>query len=274
VSNFLPALPEAPINVNAPGFVTNFANALAACTIIVPEGVAQIGAFAFDYQEVEEVELDAEITDHWLEDNVAAQDHIGVRPTMVTLSGYVAELTMTALQLKTVLGALQAATNSLTALPVFLGHLTPGAAQALEQAISQAQSVVVQVAQSVARAAQIKNLLSGLLNGPALNKQQRAYLQLQAYQQARIIFTVKTPYQVFYNMAIESLRVVRPPDSKEWSKFTVRLKQLNFVGSAQQPNYAANLAAPVALAQGQQPTNVGATAGAAGPTVGAQLAVP
>lgn len=261
-------------NVNAPDFVEKFDQALSNCTLVVPEGVAQIGAFAFDYKETEEIDQPSEITDHILEDNSAAQDHIGVRPTRIIMTGFIAELTLSASTLKTILGILQAATNGLQQLPIFLGTQTPGNVQAIELAISQAQNIVVQVQQSVARAAQLANLLSGLLGGPARNKQQLAFMQLQALQQARIIFTVRTPYQVFYNMAIERLKTISPPDSKEWTRFSVTMKQITFVGTDSTPNYEANLQAPVASAQGQRPTNVGATAGAAGFTVPKNLAVP
>jgi hypothetical protein len=261
-------------NVNAPNFVQNFSDAIQNSTIIIPEGVEQIASFAFDYRETEEVLLESEITEHWLEDNTTASDHIGVRPTVVTLTGWVVELNMPKGILLTILGALQSATNSLSVLPVFLGAKTPGAAQKIEQAISQAQNVVVQVEQAVARAAQLANLLSGLLGGDSRDKQQKAYLQLKAYQQARIIFTVVTPFETHINMAIESIRATQPSDSTGWSKFIVRMKQINFVGDNNQPNYSATLSSPVASAQGQAATTNGATTGSSGPTVSSNLAVP
>lgn len=267
-------LTAAPVNVNAPDFAANFSEVAANTSFVIPEGVAQIGSFAFDAREVEEAVLESEVTDHWLEDNTAAQDHVGVRPITITLSGYVAELNLPASTLKTVLGALTAATNALSQLPVFLGTLTPGGAQLLEQAISQAQSVVVQVEQAVARGEQIAKLLSPGIFGTTRNKQQQAYLLLKSYWQARIVFTVWTPFEVYSNMVIESVRMTQPQETTGWSKIVVRLKQLQFVGDAGQPDYAANLAAPVALAQGQAATNNGPTAGTSGPTVGANLKVP
>lgn len=275
MSSLTPTGPLSAVNpnVNAPDFVQNFADAISNCSIIIPEGVAQIGSFAFDYRENEEEDLESEIPDHWLEDNTAAHDHIAVKPVRVTLSGYICELTLPALTLKTILGALTAATNALTQLPVFLGQQTPGNTQALNQAISQAQSVVVQVGQTIARAAQLANIMAGLLSGPSRNKQQKAFLQLKAYWQASIIFTVVTPYETLTNMAIESIRIVSPPDSKDWSKIVVRMKQLQFIGSAGAPDYASNLSAPVAVAQGQAATNVGATAGAAFGATGRALTV-
>ncbi len=266
------SLAGVPVNVNAPNFVQNFANAIENCSIIVPQGVQQIGSFAFDYRESEEVDLENELSVHYLEDNTAVSDHIAIRPDVVALTGYVAELTMPSGLLALLLSGLQAATNGLSQLPIFLGAKTPGAVQKLEQAISQAQSVVVQVEQAVARAAQIANALSGLLSGPARNKQQAAYLQLRALRDAGILFTIVTPFQTHYNMAIRSLRATNPKETKEWSKFIVVLQQVNIIGTGQ-PDYAANLSSPVASAQGQASTSVGATAGAAAGSVGSVLSI-
>ncbi len=264
-------------NANAADFVQKFTDAVAAVSILVPEGVTQIGAFAFDYQENNEVDLENEIPDHQMEDNTFSNDHIAVKPDRVILSGYVVELTMPAATIKTVLGALTAATNLLSALPVFLGAQTPGGAQAIAAAISQAQSVIVQVEQAVARAAQIANLLNGFLNGQAMTKQQAAFKQLRALRDAGIIFTVYSSFQVHDNMAIESLRVIQPPDSQGWARFVVRMKKMNVIGASGTPHYLANLSSPVASAQGQAGTNVGATAGtplAAGATASSTLSVP
>lgn len=255
--------------LNAPGYVQAFQQALSSCSILTPGGnlsqpgainsLSQIGSFVFDYRENEEVELDSEITDHWLEDNTASQDHIGVKPTIVTLSGYVGELKVSASLLTILTTALTAASQGLSQLPIFLGTRTPGAIQAINNAISQAQNVVAQIEQTVARGLQLANIFSG---GPTRTRQQQAFQLLQAYQQARIIFTVYTPYQTFFNMAIESVRFVCPPDSILWSKVVVRLKQMNFVNpNLGTPYYLANLASPVASSQGQAPVGQGSTAG-------------
>lgn len=264
-------------NVNAPNFAENFSLAASNISIIVPVGVEQVGAFAFDLQENNDVLLDNDIPDHYLEDNTAAQDHIAVKPDIVTLSGWVVELNLPNGGLKTIIGALTTATNGLSQLPIFLGTQTPGAVQALQAAISQAQSVVIQVEQAVARAAQLANLLIGLVSGQQLNRQQAAYLQLRSLRDAGIIFTVYSQFQTHYNMTIESLRFVQPPDSQGWSRVVVRMKKMNVIGDAGAPNYEANLSSPVASAQGQAPTQNGPTAGSApgaGVTTSSALAVP
>lgn len=247
----------APSNVNAPGFVERYLDKLASLNILAPKGVKQIGAFAFDYKETEEVELDAEIPDHWLEDNSAVQDHIGLRPATVTLTGYVSELFLPASTLFSILGALSSVTNTLTQANAYVGNYGAGNIQKMLKALTQAQNAVVQIEQAAARSAQVASFFSA---GPKKTRQQQAYAQLKALRDARIVFTVYTPYQVFDNMAIESLRAVRPKDTKTWSSFSVRLKQLNFSNDVTTARYLSQLAGRRA-SQGQVGTNGGPTAG-------------
>ena len=54
---------------------------------------AGIAGFLFDLQADDEIHLQSDITDHYVEDNTAIQDHIALRPEEITLKGLVAELT-------------------------------------------------------------------------------------------------------------------------------------------------------------------------------------
>ena len=45
--------------------------------------------YLFDTRSDEELNLDSDITDHWVEANYTIQDHIGLKPMQITLSGYV-----------------------------------------------------------------------------------------------------------------------------------------------------------------------------------------
>lgn len=54
-----------------------------------PPGIA---GFLFDIELEQKVELTSDITDHFVENNTAVNDHIGLRPEMVTFQGVVAEL--------------------------------------------------------------------------------------------------------------------------------------------------------------------------------------
>ena len=212
-------------SVNAPDVVTEFDKALNNINILAPQGVLQIDAFAFDYKADDTVDLTAVITDHWLEDNSAAQDHIGLQPAIVTLSGFISELSMsgsTFKQLSTIIAGVE---NSLSQVGAYLGKYTPGVTDKLLTAITQVQNVVIQAEQALARGAQILNILRG---GPDTTKQQRAYAQLSALWEARVVFTIYTPFRVFDNMAIQSIKAVQGKTSRTVSDFVVTMKQLKF----------------------------------------------
>lgn len=54
-----------------------------------PRGIA---GFLFDIRQEETIELNSDITDHYVEDNTAIQDQVALKPEMITLRGLVAEL--------------------------------------------------------------------------------------------------------------------------------------------------------------------------------------
>lgn len=246
-------------NVNASDFVSKYNDQFYGRTILVPKGVLQIDSFAFDYRGDETIDIETEITDHWLEDNTASQDHIGVKPIIVTVKGFVAELNLSRTQLAFINKAFSSITNGLSQVNAYAGSYTPGAVESLQKAISQAQNIAIQIEQAAARAAQISSFFP---SGPALNRQQAAYFKLSSLALARTIFTVATPFQVFNNMAIQSLQVTQPKETKGWSDFTVKMKQLNFTESLSLPSYSARFAGRAAE-QAQTSTQVGSTQGAA-----------
>lgn len=246
-------------NVNAKDMAQQYDNAFNGRTVLAPKGVQQIGAFAFDYKGDDIVQMDNDVTDHWLEDNTAVQDHIGVRPTMVTLRGFVSELSISSSLLSKISTALNGVQNTLTRVDAYTGSYTPGTVVAMQKAISQAQSVAVQIEQAVARAAQLASFFQ---SGPAMTKQQAAYFQLSSLRLARVVFTVYTPFQVFDNMAIVSLRSTQSEKTRTMSDFSVTLKQLSFSNSISVSNYTGKFGGRAAQSNQSQTLN-GGTAGKA-----------
>jgi len=59
--------------------------------VIVPD----IGEFLFDIEGTSQITLEADITDHYVEDNTAIQDHIALKPEKITLKGYQGEVVTT-----------------------------------------------------------------------------------------------------------------------------------------------------------------------------------
>lgn len=220
-------------NINVDGASTLYNSFLVASEFGVPPGVAQIGPFAFDYEGDDTVSLVNDITDHWVEDNVAVQDHIGIKPVMITLMGRTSELTLKASVIRTISGSLSAVENGLSQVAAFggVGKYTTGVADKMIASITQVQNIAVQIEQAAARIAQIANFFT---TKGAQNNQQKAFTMLSALRNARTIFTVFTPFQVFYNMAIISVTAKQPAGTKTISDFTVTMKQLQFTDNISQ----------------------------------------
>lgn len=245
-------------NVNPSDIADRYSSAFYDRTVLAPKGVKQIGAFSFDYKGGESVTMDNDVTDHWLEDNTAVQDHIGVRPNIITLKGFVSELSITSDVFAKISTALNAVQTALVRVNSYTGAYTPGAIVSLQKSITQAQNIAVQIEQAAARFAQIAAFLTG---GPDMNKQQIAYFQLSSLRIARVVFTVLTPFQSFDNMVITNLKAIQSEKTKNMSDFSVTLKQLNFSDDSSTALYYANYTGRARYSKQKRAKN-GSTAGA------------
>ncbi len=184
-----------------------------------------IGGFIFDYLGDINLGIDADITDHFTENNDAFQDHIAIRPIELTMRGFQSELALPKPQ--GVVGALAAAQSALTQVNAYLGKYTPGVAQTLSGAVTQVQNTVNTINLTLAKAQNVISLFPGA--PPTKSKQEKAYIQLSAAMIKKQPMTIDTPYGVMANMFIKRLTFVPPEDTKTWSDISVTLKQISFV---------------------------------------------
>lgn len=234
-------------DVNVSGTSQSYQAFLTSGKTIAPNGVRQIGPFAFDYEGDDNVRQDSEITDHFVEDNTAVQDHIGIKPVIVTLKGSVSEVVFGRSVSTAILSALTSVENALSRVSAYTGSYTPGVTQTLLTAITQTQSVAIQIEQAASRTAQIANFFF-----PQGTKQQQAYATLSSLQLARVIFTVYTPFQVFSNMAIESFDITQPEKTKTMANIVVKMKQLQFTNDISQASFITQYGGRASV--GYQPT--------------------
>lgn len=206
---------------NAPSFSNNTA---------VPQP-----ALLFNYEGEQSVSLESDITDHYIEDNTAIQDQIALRPETITTSGFIGELndvTPAALQpLKTV-------AQKLTPLASYGPSLSQTALLAYVEA-----QFLYQVGQAAANSAvSAWSSINGrggetVINGAGVNvqpnqtKQQQFFQQFYGYWRSRTLFTVQTPWAVFQDMAIKSLRAVQDPETRVITDFQVTFKLLRFAST-------------------------------------------
>jgi hypothetical protein len=187
--------------------------------------------FVFDIIGDEESIFDAEITDHFVEKNYSIQDHISLRPPKFTLSGYVGELND--LFQNSFINALTTV-QSLGA----IGDYTPSFSLQATQFYQDIAGAASQIGVVLNQATNVYQLITGESN----SRQQASYDYFIGLYMNRTLCTVETPWAVWKNMAIESLRIIQKDDNKFISEFSVTFKQIRVVAtSSYRPmNFALN----------------------------------
>ena len=215
-----------------------------------------INGFVFDREGEQRHELRSDITDHYVEDNTAVQDHISLHPERITLRGFVCELKLAA---PTGLsGIFNTINNKFGQASAYLGKYTPGIASKIKGVINQAQQVVNKVNDTINRASNLVGMFRKA--APAITKQQQAYELLSALRSTRTTFMVQTPYGYFLNYVIENLIFIQPDDTKYWSDISVTLKEIR-TAATEAVTISASSHKGRALSQQAEQVNNGATKG-------------
>ena len=197
--------------------------------VVRPSNAFGLGGFVFDVEGDATVNLKAEITDHFLEDNSAIQDHIAIKPKKVTLKSYVGELVYEPDGNETTF--VEKTVRKLTVLNGYLPVLT-SAAESLKdfnaKDLSSATDIIGNVtSQTINKATDYYALAKNLLN--ADSRQQEAYQYFKALMEQKILISLQTPFEYVNNMAIESVTAFQGEGSKFISDFTITLKEIRVV---------------------------------------------
>lgn len=206
--------------------------------IVAPIAAFGIGGFVFDVEGEASTRLQAEITDHYTEDNLAIQDHIARKPRSITLKGYVGEVIYDASGDNND-SVLQQVTQKLTVISNFLPEITAATAQ-VQTAVSSGKNLQDT---ALADAANVYGLVKNILGTITSDtpRQQQAFMYFKACWEQGIIMAIQTPWEFLTNMAVEDIVAIQPEGSKYITDFSVRFKQLRF---AQTTSAAYNAAGP------------------------------
>lgn len=183
--------------------------------------------YIFDTRGEEEAKLESEITDNWIEDNSTMQDHIGLKPMIITLSGYVGELTNKPNpDLQKVEQAYRdfsdkAPNLSISALNPFLPKLTTQAQYIVNRA-EEVYDIYKKADQTVTR---LEERMSGV-SVPEVTNQQKVWGKFYDLWKKRSLVTVYTPFGAYNSMAILSLTAKQDEESVYISEFSVTFKQV------------------------------------------------
>lgn len=193
----------------------------------------------FHYEGEQSVSLQSDITDHFIEDNTAINDQISLKPEIVTTNGFIGELNdvapfglQTLKNLADKLVPIQAYQPVLSATAINAynqaAFLYSVAANTLDSAVSAWNSLpIVGGGNNTNIAGTNFNPATGSVSGTQ-NKQQIAFQQFYGYWRERRLFKVQTPWAIFQNMAIQSLRSVQDADTKVITDFEITFKVLRF----------------------------------------------
>ena len=205
-------------------------------------------AFLFDYEQGNEVDLESETTDHYVEDGSEISTSISNKPEIISTTGFVSELT-TRIKGRLFGEQIRKArfqANKLNILSPYFPQLTTQATQFLNKAerlYRDAQFITELATDKWAGINPSANNAVVYFTGTEtpeeieakINKarnqtnQQEAFQKLYSYWKKRTLFTVRTPFAVFKNCAIVSIKARQDDSSRHVSSFDIRFKVLRIV---------------------------------------------
>jgi len=191
----------------------------------------------FHYEGEQSVLLQSDITDHFIEDNTAIQDQIALRPNKITTHGFIGELNDVP---PPALALLKAAAEKLTTIVAYAPGLSSAAQLAYNTALDLYQTAsAVATSAGAAWSSLSGNTSQATINGNGLNtselapqnKQQQIFQQFYQAWNNRVLFTVQTPYAVFENMAIETLRAIQGAETNVITDFEITFKMIRIAST-------------------------------------------
>ena len=187
--------------------------------LVAPEKL-QKEVYIFDTRGDEDVTLESEITDNWVENNSTMQDHIGLKPMTITLSGYVGELKTTPRTEE------KAAYETVSSITQALAPLTPQLTAQSQYIFNRAQEVYDIYKKANKTIDRIENALAKIPVPDEASKQQQAFGKFYEMWATRQLSTVYTPFGAFNSMAIEKVSAKQSEEGVYISEFSVTFKQV------------------------------------------------
>lgn len=197
------------------------------------DGFAEGDPILFHHEGEQSAILESDITDHYIEDNTAINDQIALRPESITVHGVVGEINnVTPEKLR----ILKVAAEKLSVISAYTPALSATAIAVYNQA-EQVYNTALTVKKSGVAAWQSLNK-TGTLNEISSNGlrddepsesqtiQQVYFQQFYGHWRNRKLFTVQTPWAIFNNMAIKSLRAIQSQDSLVITDFEITFKMI------------------------------------------------
>lgn len=243
--------------VNFKDQTSEFFKAKSAITIQENSNKFQTITLFFDFVSDETVSCSSNITDNWVENNTAIQDHIALSPITVSLKGFCGELVYEAKQADLDYQSELTQAEMRNALPLEIANFGEyGSIYDIDGKLSTIGAYFPSVSNITQKAQNIWNLhqasskkasrISNLLNGKrlrTLNSQMNAYSgissnitqkklkeigeSLKLAWESRKSFIVETPFGIYENMYIQSITLHQGNDLYV-GDIDITLKQIRF----------------------------------------------
>jgi hypothetical protein len=208
--------PKTPPGITGPNYSVDGAFAGFIPGGFIPSLSRPQTSYLFDIPLTDALHLKAQITDHFTETNYFIQDHIGIEPVRITLTGLASELVFSKNRLEKYIQQVLSTLGP-------LGVLTPEQSASAQQYLAG----VEQLGSAVGSAIDSINSTLGTLGfGNYRNKQQRAYDQFQSWFYNRAVLSVETPWDTFDSMVIEELSFEQDESSTETTTVSVTFKEI------------------------------------------------
>ena len=195
--------------------------------IVTVAGAKGISGFVFDIDQEENIQLQADITDHYTENGSYINDHIVLKPVEITLGGLIGELVYTG-SLNDVEYTADKLANALSSVTAYtsIAGLTAEAAQKVAAITTQVSYVANQVSSIQKKATSLISVVSGKSNTETL--QQAAYKKIYALWKSKQIVSVQTPWQYFDTMGITTVSASHDDTTNDYTIYSISLKELRF----------------------------------------------
>lgn len=205
-------------------------------------GATGIAGFKFHIPKQEQIKMQAEVTDHYIDTNQAVQDHVALKPITISLNGYQGDYFYSVNQIEDTIAAV---VPTLSLVKQFLPKVSAATKQIKAKYYQTLKSKAFVKSIYDKNTNILDNISSGidavLLNNQDLFKlaqqlykiksaQTRAFLFFEALWKSRAVFSVETTWKRFDNMIITSITPLRD-ENADITDFTINLKQLNFTTS-------------------------------------------
>lgn len=248
------------INDNLKGFLSVLDKFVAQ-----PQGNFGVDGFVFDIETETTATLQAEITDHPMEDASFVQDHVIRRPKKITLRGYQGELVYNGGSNFT--DTMEKAPAKLSFLSDIAPILSPAVTQAVNNAAYYGDKADYYMGKVLDKTNSLTRAWDFFEGKPTYkSRQQQAFQFFNKLWETGTLVSVHTPFDFYQNMIIETVTATQSQDTDQISDFSVTLKQIN-TASIKVKAYSGNKTKssiqkmePLqnrAALQGQPSTNIG-----------------